>query len=111
MNTKAAPTAVNSVIDSSSSMAMHRIGNRRVPASVSSRTAHHHSCLNLTVPITTKSCTLISPLALPYRSCGDETRSKPTMDRSQLRKLVGVDSDTVLNVLTRRQHVAPHTPL
>ena len=33
------------------------------------------------------------------------------MDRSQLRKLVGVDSDTVLNVLTRRQHVAPHTPL
>ena len=33
------------------------------------------------------------------------------MTRSQLRKLLGADSEMVLEALTRRQHLHPHAPL
>jgi hypothetical protein len=33
------------------------------------------------------------------------------MNRSQLRKLIGADSEMVLEVLSRRQHMHPHAPL
>jgi hypothetical protein len=33
------------------------------------------------------------------------------MTRSQIRRLLSVDADGVLEVLTRRQHLQPHAPL
>src|SRR5947199_9619138 len=52
----------------------------------------------------------------PYAFCGVQkiaARLKEIvhMTRSQLRKLLGADSEMVLEALTRRQHLHPHAPL